>query len=54
MCHAYNEKRKTTNDGKNRTSKLKKNQNARRKRNLQILCNIRNEHHQTNRDESKN
>ena len=40
MCHANNEKRKTTNDGINRTTKLRKHQNAWRNGNLQILGNI--------------
>ena len=31
MCHVNNEKRETTNDGRNRTSKRRKNQNAQRK-----------------------
>ena len=44
MCHAYNEKRETTNDGRNRTTKSRKNQNAQRKGNLQILGNIGSEH----------
>ena len=33
MCLAYNEKQKTTNDGRNRTTKSRKNLNALRKRN---------------------
>ena len=41
MCHANNEKRKTTNDRRNRTTKSSKNQNAPGKGNLQILENIR-------------
>ena len=37
MFHVNNQKWKTTNDGRNRTIKSRKNQNARRKGNLQIL-----------------
>ena len=40
MHHANNEKRKTTHDGRNRTTKSRKNQNARRKGNLQIFGNV--------------
>ena len=40
MCHVNNEKRKTANDGRNRTTKSGKKQNPRRKRNLQVLGNI--------------
>ena len=36
MYHAYNEKRKTTNDGGKRTTKSSKNKNAHGKRNLQM------------------
>ena len=53
MCHANNEKWKTTIEGSNRTTKSKKNQNARRKGNLQILENIESKYHQTTRDERK-
>ena len=53
MCHANNEKRKTTNAGRNRTTKLRKNQNAWRKGNLQVLGNIGSGHHQTSQDERK-
>ena len=42
-----------TNYGRNSTTKSRKNQNARKKGNLQILGNIGNGHHQTNRDERK-
>ena len=42
---ADNEKR-TTNDGRNRTTKSSKNENARRKGNLQILGDIGSGHHQ--------
>ena len=53
MCHANNEKRKTTNDRRNGTTKSTKNQNARRKGNLQILENMGSRHHQTSSDEKK-
>ena len=53
MCHAYHEKRKTTNDEGNGTTKSRKNQNAPRKGNLQILGNIGSGHNQTSRDERK-
>ena len=39
MCNASNEKRETTHDGRNGTAKSRKNQNARRKGNLQIVGN---------------
>ena len=55
MSHAKNEMPKTTNDGRNRTSKSRKNQNTWKKRNLtnpQILRNIRSGHQQTCRDEN--
>ena len=42
MYHTSNEKRQTTHDGWSRTTKSSKNQNARRKGNLQILENIGN------------
>ena len=42
MCHANNEKRETTHDGRNRTTKPRKDQNARIKGNLQVLENIGN------------
>ena len=53
MRHAYNEKRETTHNGINRTTKPRKNQIARRKGNLQILGNIRSGNHQINGDERK-
>ena len=53
MHHAYNEKQETTRDGRNRTTKPRKNQNTRRKRNLQILGNIESGHCQTSGDERK-
>ena len=39
MCHTSNEKWKTTNKGKNRTTKSRKNQNAQRTGKLKILGN---------------
>ena len=54
MPHANNEKRKTTFDERNRTTKSRKNQNAWRKGNLQILGNTGSGHHQINGDEGKN
>ena len=54
MCHAHNEKRKMTNNRRNRTAKSRKNQNTWRKWKLRILGNIRSEHHQTSRDKRKN
>ena len=47
MCHANIEKRKTTNDGKNITTKSRKSQNDRKKEKSQILGNIGSGHHQT-------
>ena len=52
-CHANNEQRKTTNDGRNRTTKSWPIQNARRKGNLQLLKYIRGRHYQTRRNERK-
>ena len=49
MCFCDNEKRKMTNDGKNSTTKSKK--NALRKRNLQILGHIKSGYHRTSREE---
>ena len=54
MCYANNEKCETMHDGKNKTIKPRKNQNARRKGNQQILGNIRTKHDQTIGDERKN
>ena len=51
MCHAYNEKQKTANDGRNRTTKSRQNQNAQRKGNFKISRNIESRHHQTCGDE---
>ena len=45
MYHAHNEKGKMTNEGRNRTTKSRKNQNAWRKRNLKILGNTGSGHH---------
>ena len=53
MCHGDKEKREMTNDGSNRTTKSRKNQNAQRKGNLRLFGNIKNRHHQTIRDERK-
>ena len=53
MSQANNEKQKTTHDGRNGTTISRKNQNARRKGNLQILGNIRSGHHQTSGVERK-
>ena len=54
MCHANNERLKTTNDERFRTTKPRKNQNTRRKKNLQILENIGSDYHQICRDERQN
>ena len=54
ICHADNKKRETTINGRNRTTKSRKNQNAQRKENLQILGNIGSTHHQTRVDIRKN
>ena len=54
MGHANDEKWKSTNDRRNRITKLGKNQIARRKGRLQVLGNIRSGHHQTSGDERKN
>ena len=53
MYHANNEEPETTHDGRNRTTKSRKNQSARRKENLQIIGNIENRYHQTSGDERK-
>ena len=37
MCHSNNEKRKITNDGRNKTTKSRKNQNTRRKETYKYL-----------------
>ena len=41
MRHANNEKREATHDGRNGTSKSRKNKNARRKGNVQILGKVK-------------
>ena len=53
MYQADNKKQKTRNDGRNKSTKSRKNQNARREGNLQILGNIRRRHPQTSRNERK-
>ena len=53
MRHANNEKRKKIKNERNRTTKSRKNQNARRKGNLKVLGNIGSGHHQTSREERK-
>ena len=53
MCYANNEKRETINDGRNRTTISRKDQNARRNWNWPILGNIGSGHDQTIRDEGK-
>ena len=40
MCNANNENRKKTNNGRKRTAKPRKNQNARRKRNQPVILEI--------------
>ena len=52
--HANNEKRKIRNDAMNTTNKLRKNQNARRIANLQILRDNGSGHHQTSGGKRKN
>ena len=56
MLFADNEKQETTHDVRNKTTTARKNQNARRKGNLQIQIqgNIGSGHHQTRGDERKN
>ena len=49
-----NEKWATKNDGRNRTTKPRKKQNARRKGKLLLLGNIRSGHNQTIGEERKN
>ena len=48
-----NNKQETTHDGRNRTTKPRKDQNAQRKRNSQILRSIGSGHLQTNGDAGK-
>ena len=47
MCHADNERCEKTNNGRNRSAKSGKNQNAWREGNFQALENIVSGHHQT-------
>ena len=54
LCHANNEKRKTTYEGRNGTTKSRKNQNARRIGNLQILGNIGSGHNQRSGNKPNN
>ena len=53
MFLANNEKQKTKNNGKNRTTKSRQNNKARRKRNLPIIGNIGSGYHLTSRDKKK-
>ena len=53
MCFAHNEKWEKRNHGRNRVAKTGKNQNAWRKRKLQVLGNIERGYRQTSRDERK-
>ena len=53
MCHTYNKKRKIIHDGRNRTTKSRKDQNTWRRVNLQILGNIGSGPRETWRDEKK-
>ena len=53
MCHANKETQETANDGRNETTKSRKNLNARKKDNLQILGNIGSGHDQASEDERK-
>ena len=53
MCHRNNETRKTKNDGRNRTTKSRKNQNTWREKNLYILKNIEIWLHLTSGDERR-
>ena len=53
MCHAYNKKCKKSDNGRNRTSNSRKNQNAHKKGNLQVLRNIGGRHHQISGDKIK-
>ena len=54
ICLANNEKWIGTNKGRNRTIKSRKNHNACRKENLQVLGNIGSGHHQISGNERKN
>ena len=51
ICRANNELLKTTNDGRNRTTKSRKNQNAQRKG--KVLWNIGSGYYQISRDKRK-
>ena len=51
MYQASNEKQKTKYDGMNRTAKSRRNQNARRNGNQQILWDTGSRQYQTSRDE---
>ena len=53
ISYTHNQKWKKTNNGRNKTAKLRKKQNTWRKGKLQVIGNIGNEHHQTNGDERK-
>ena len=53
MCYAKNEKWKMSNEGRKRTTKSRKSQNARSKWNLQLLANICSGHLQTSGDKRK-
>ena len=53
LCHAVNEKWENRNNGKNKSAKSEKHQNAYRKGKLQVLMNSINERHKTNRDERR-
>ena len=54
MRHANNEKQETTLDGRDGTTISRKKSERSEKRNLQVLVNIGNRHHQTSGDERKN
>ena len=54
ICHADNEKLKKRNNRRNRTGKSRKNQNAKKKRKLQVFENSISGHNQISRDERKN
>ena len=54
MRDSDNEKWKNKNNGRNRTTKLRKNPNVRRKGKLQVFWNIGSGHNQTSRNGRKN
>ena len=54
MCSARHEKWQSTSNWRNRTTKSRQDQNARRKRDLQIVRNLGGRHHQTSRNEKQN